>query len=77
LPNAGRLIFTGNAGQLEINTADEKLRRDYSAAFSERLLRLQSASRTHSIPLLTISAAEDVLEQVKQQLGYHAARGRR
>ena len=70
LPSAGRLVFSDTEGQLEVNTGSEKLRREFSRAFEERIKRMQSASRRYSIPVLTINTEEDALGQVRRQLGH-------
>jgi len=69
LPEVGRLVFSDGESEVEFNTADRKLRRAYSHHFQERLDRMKAASRRHAIPLLPVSTATSVLEQVRQQLG--------
>lgn len=73
LPDAGRLVFSGPPGQLEVNTSADKLRQEYTSAFDERLAWFESASRKFSIPMLRANTIEPVLDQIKQQLGYHAS----
>jgi len=77
LPKAGHLVFAGSQGQLEINTSYGALNRDYRTAFDDRLNWLDGMSRKYAVPMLTISAAEDALEQVRRQLGHHAPARRR
>jgi uncharacterized protein (DUF58 family) len=68
-PDAGRLTFTDGQTQVEVNTAERKLREAYQADFERRLQRMSATSRRHSIPLLAIHTAAPVLEQVRDQLG--------
>ena len=69
LPDAGRLTFTDGRTQVELNTAERKLRDAYGAEFERRLQRMSAASRRHSIPLLAVHTAAPVLDQVRGQLG--------
>jgi len=69
LPDAGRLSFTDGQRQVELNTAERKLRDAYQANFERRLQRMSATSRRHSIPLLAVHTAAPVLAQVRDQLG--------
>jgi uncharacterized protein (DUF58 family) len=69
LPDAGRLTFTDGTMQVELNTAERRLRDAYRADFEHRLQRMSAASRRHSIPLLAVHTAAPVLDQVRGQLG--------
>ena len=70
LPKVGRLTVSDGAAQLEIDTARQRLRRDFAAEFQQRLQYLQILSRKHAIPLLALNTAEPTPEQVRDQLGY-------
>ena len=69
LPDAGRLVMTEGAAQLEVNTSDSGLRRRFHDAFEQRLARIQTLSRKRSIPVLPIHTGEGVAEQVRTLLG--------
>jgi uncharacterized protein (DUF58 family) len=69
LPDAGRLTFTDGQTQVELNTAERKVRDAYRADFEGRLQRMSATSRRHSIPLLAINTTAPVLDQVRGQLG--------
>lgn len=69
LPDAGRLTFTDGQTQVEVDTAEHKLREAYQADFERRLQRMSATSRRHSIPLLAVHTAAPVLDQLRHQLG--------
>jgi uncharacterized protein (DUF58 family) len=69
MPEAGRLVFSDGTSQLEFDTAQRRPRKAYENGFQQRLDRMAATSRKHAIPLLRISTAADVLEQVRDQLG--------
>jgi uncharacterized protein (DUF58 family) len=72
VPEAGRLVFSDGTSQLEFDTAQRRPRQAYENDFRQRIDRMAATSRKHAIPLLRISTATDVLEQVRDQLGnYH------
>lgn len=71
MPNAGRLVFSDGREQLEFNSEEKKLRESYSNNFLQRLERMRTTSRKHSIPLLLVDTATPVLDQVRDQLGRH------
>ncbi len=71
MPEAGRLVFSDGATQLEFNTAERKLRDAYSDDFRQRVERMKRTSRRHAIPLLPVHTAAPVLEQVRDELGQH------
>ena len=69
LPRAGTLTIGDGQRRLAFNSDSRKLQKDYSDDFEQRLELLRSISRRHQIPLLPISTAEDVAEQVRHLLG--------
>ncbi len=71
LPAVGRLRFADTEGQLEADTSNSKLRRDFNTNFAQRLEWLATASRRFSIPLLTIDTLAPVSEQLRSALGHH------
>ena len=73
MPEAGRLVFSDGGAQLEFDTDRRRAREAYRDDFRQRIDRMTLTSRKHAIPLLRISTAGDVLEQVRDQLGHHRA----
>ncbi len=71
MPRAGRLVFSDGREQLEINSEQSALRKSYANSFQQRIERMKSTSRQHSIPLLMVDTATPVLDQVRDQLGRH------
>ena len=70
LPNAGRLVMAEGELQLEVNTSDHGLRQQYEAEFAQRLERIRALSRQREIPVLPLSTATGVAEQVRDLLGH-------
>lgn len=71
IPEAGRLAFSDGTNQLEFDTTRKALREAYARDFQQRIVRMKSTSRKHTIPLLPIHTAAPVLEQVRDLLGTH------
>jgi uncharacterized protein (DUF58 family) len=69
LPDAGRLVMAEGELQLEVDTSDRGLRERYQTEFERRLARIRELSRRREIPVLPISTAEPVPEQVRRLLG--------
>jgi uncharacterized protein (DUF58 family) len=65
LPNAGRLVMAEGKLQLEVNTSNLGLRQHYHTEFEQRLARIHELSRQREIPVLPLSTAEPVPEQVR------------
>jgi uncharacterized protein (DUF58 family) len=74
LPDAGRLVMAEGELQLEVDTSDRSLRERYQTEFEQRLARIQELSRQREIPVLPLSTAEPVSEQVRRLLGDQARR---
>jgi uncharacterized protein (DUF58 family) len=70
LPNAGRLVMAEGELQLEVNTSDRGLRQEYEAEFAQRLEHIRALSRQREIPVLPLSTATGVAEQVRELLGH-------
>jgi uncharacterized protein (DUF58 family) len=70
LPDAGRLVVAEGELQLEVNTSDRGLRQRYGAEFAQRLGRIYDLSRQREIPVLPLSTARGVVEQVRELLGH-------
>jgi uncharacterized protein (DUF58 family) len=71
MPAAGRLVFSDGSSQVEFNTGERAMRDAYRNDFQKRIERMQATSRRHAIPLLPVHTAEPVLDQVRDELGYH------
>jgi uncharacterized protein (DUF58 family) len=69
LPDAGRLVMAEGGLQMEVDTSDRGLRQRYQTEFEQRLARIQELSRQREIPVLPLSTAELVPEQVRRLLG--------
>ena len=69
LPNAGLVVFSEGARQLEVDTGSERLRTAFRASFDERLERARKFLLRREVPLIPISTAEDVAEQLRRLLG--------
>jgi uncharacterized protein (DUF58 family) len=69
LPDAGRIVLGEGNVQLEVNTSDAEVRRQFAATFAERARHIEAMSRLRQIPVLEISAAEDALDQIRRRLG--------
>lgn len=73
LPRAGRLSASDGQRWLSFNSSARKLQADYAADFQSRLKALENISRRQAIPLLPLSTAEPVADQVRKLLGHHDA----
>ena len=69
MPNAGRLVMAEGESQLEVDTSNLALCEYYHTEFEERLARIHELSRQREIPVLPLSTAEPVPEQVRRLLG--------
>lgn len=76
LPDAGRLVLSDGTGQLEVDTSKRGLRKRFRQEFQERLDWMREVSRKQAIPLIPLSTAEPVAEQVRDCLG-HRGRAQR
>jgi uncharacterized protein (DUF58 family) len=73
MPAAGRLRFADEAGQLETDTSNRKLRTGFQNEFETKLQRMQSASRRFAIPVLSLHTGSPVSEQMREAFGHHLA----
>jgi uncharacterized protein (DUF58 family) len=69
LPDAGRLVMAEGELQMEVDTSDRSLRQRYQSEFEQRLGRMRELSRQRQIPVLPLSTAEPVPDQVRRLLG--------
>ncbi len=74
IPDAGKLVFSDGAGQIEFNSAERRLREAYSADFEQRMEQMKATSRRHSIPIIPVHTAAPVLDQVREALGHRDRR---
>jgi hypothetical protein len=69
LPDAGSLVFSDGERQMEVETSD----RDISAGFRQAFAAERAAGRKfllqREMPVLALSTAESVTEQIARQLG--------
>jgi uncharacterized protein (DUF58 family) len=71
LPDMGRIVVSEEELQLEINTSDKTLRKQFSDDFTNRRSWIQKMSRLRSIPILPFHTGREVAEQARDALGYH------
>lgn len=69
LPDAGPLVFGDGARQLEIDTGSRKLRETFRDTFAEQRAAGRKFLLQRETPVLPLSTAEDVVEQLRRQLG--------
>ncbi len=69
LPAAGPLVFGDGAQQLEVDTDDRGLRERYRTAFAEQRAAGRKFLLHRETPVLPLSTAEGVAEQVRRLLG--------
>ncbi|MEN8126540.1 MAG: DUF58 domain-containing protein [Planctomycetota bacterium] len=70
LPQAGRLVISDGAVQLEVDTQGRKFQRDFSELFNDRLKHAHEWLGKRGIPILPLHTAENVAVQVRSLLGY-------
>jgi uncharacterized protein (DUF58 family) len=69
LPETGKVVFSSEGTQLEVDTNSKRVRESFTAEFDDRVSRAKKLLQQRSIPFLLISAAEDPLEQLRKALG--------
>ena len=69
LPDASRLVVSDGDLQLEFDASDAALRAGFERVFQERLDTGRNELYRRNIPLLPISTAEPIPEQVRAHLG--------
>ena len=73
----GQLVVSNAILQVELRLNEQKVREGLRAASDERLKTVLSWQHELNIPVLPLSTAEDVPQQVRHLFGHIAARGRR
>jgi len=76
LPAGGRLLVSDGELQVTLDTADGTVRERLLAQSTGRIQNILDWQRTIGVPVLPISTAEDVADQVRVLLG-RAAQARR
>ena len=74
LPPAGSYKVSDGNNDLQLNTADKKLRQAYRQRFDQRQARLAKLCRQHRMYLLPVSTQDDVLSSLQQGLGIPASK---
>jgi hypothetical protein len=69
LPSAGRLVFSDGAAQLEIDTNDADIRRDFRATYAHRVQAAKKFLLQRQAPVIALSTAAGVVEQLRGHLG--------
>jgi len=77
LPAAGRLVITGEEGQLELNSDDPRLRERFAQDHVQRLVRARKFLQKRAVPVLPIDTRGDVAGQLRDLLGQARAQRRR
>ncbi|MWV16971.1 DUF58 domain-containing protein [Pseudomonas sp. L-22-4S-12] len=68
LPAAGLLRFFEHGAQLELDTHNPELRSAYHALGEQRRARWQRLAQKLGVPLLPLSTASELIEQLREQL---------
>lgn len=76
LPEAGRLVFTKEGGQLEVDAAVRGVRERFQARFDEQESSIRTFLRRLDVPMLHLTSEGAVIDQIRSQLGL-LARGPR
>jgi len=71
LPDTGPLVVAEEERQLEVDTSDKTLRKQFADDFMNRRHWIQNMSRIRSIPILPFHTGGNVAEQAREALGYH------
>jgi uncharacterized protein (DUF58 family) len=69
LPDAGPLVFEDGARQMEVDTGRRKLRDRFRESFEEQRAAGRKFLLQREMPVLALSTAEGVSEQLRRQLG--------
>ena len=77
LPPAEQLVVSNGELQVEVMLGEEKVRKNILDAFDKRLRSILSWQHELAVPVLPISTAEDVAQQLRHLLGRVAALRRR
>ena len=75
-PGSGRGVVTDGKLQLELNLEDERFWKRIVADYHQELEDIRTTLRKMSAPLLPISTAEDVVDQIRKLIGTAAREGK-
>ncbi|SDH39606.1 Protein of unknown function DUF58 [Pseudomonas flavescens] len=68
LPASGLLRFADGGAQLEVDTEDASLQHRYAAQAQARQARWQRLAQKLGVPLLSLSTAQELVEQLREHL---------
>jgi len=74
LPPAGSYKVSNGNDELQLNTADRKLRREYRQRFDQRQARLVKLCQQHRMYSLSVCTQDDALSSLQQGLGIQASK---
>jgi len=74
LPDIGRATFGSGQAQIEVDASSRSLRQAFSSERADWRARLAQLSRNRAIPVLPISTARDVADQLRELIGRRRAR---
>ncbi len=74
---SGQPVVSNAILQVELRLDEQKVREGIRSASDDRLKNVLSWQHELNIPVLPLSTAEDVSQQIRHLLGHIAARGRR
>ena len=69
LPASGDYKLTDGTNELQIHTANKKVRKEYHQRFADNDEQLKTFCRQHRIHLIQISTADNHLEKLNEGLG--------
>jgi uncharacterized protein (DUF58 family) len=69
ISQANQLVVSDGKYQLEINPDKKGLGEKFEASFESSMAHVQSDLKRHSIPVIPVSTAGDVADQLRDQLG--------
>ena len=72
LPVSGDYKLSDGMNELQIHTADKKLRDEYHRRFMEKEDQLKTFCRQHRIHLIEMSTADDHIDKLNKGLGVRA-----
>lgn len=69
LPDAGSLVFASGSRQIEVDTSSQSLRDSYRSTHAEAARTATDFLSRREVPILTLSTAEPVVDQLRRILG--------
>ncbi len=76
-PGTGRGVVTDGKLQLELDFGDKRFWKRIAADYHQEVSDIRTVLRKMSAPLLPISTAEDVVDQIRKLIGTAARKGKR